>query len=162
MYFTFCKCSQKKEKVFTQKKITNFPRHSGFIREVSGMLQDEEKKGHDLCLFSTNQKIALSSAENRAFSRTCTLRGQGLQNVFSRTPPLIVYTITLHYSSIAFHNFRQKTILLDKQLNIDWKHGVNVIITSLRCYSIKVNLQWCILHYKFQLKKFIVYGMKFL
>ena len=106
------------------------------------MLQDEEKKNdHDLCPFSTNQKIVLSSVENRAFSRTCTLRGQELPNVFSRTPPLIVYIIALHYSSIAFHNFRQKTILLDTQLNIHWKHGVNVIITSLRCYSIKVNLQ---------------------
>ena len=35
------------------------------------------KKGHDRVPFSTNQKIVLSSTENRAFLRTCRLGGQG-------------------------------------------------------------------------------------
>ena len=54
----------------------------------------KKKKCHDLGPFFTNQKIALSSNANRAFSRICRLggqgqglylQGQGLQNVFSRT-----------------------------------------------------------------------------
>ena len=75
--------------VFSKKRLSlNLPR--GLWR----VLQDEEKKGHDLGPFFTNQKIVLSSTANRAFSRTCGLGGQGLglQNVFlrtvSRTPPL--------------------------------------------------------------------------
>ena len=57
-------------------------------REVSGVLQDQEKNGDDLGPFSTNQKIMLSSAEDRAFLRTCKLQGQGLQNESFRTLPL--------------------------------------------------------------------------
>ena len=78
---TVCKCS-KKTKIFAQK-IANFSRN--FRRR---------KKKHDLGPFLTNQKIMLSSAEDRAFSRTWRLRGQGFHNVFSRprtssrTPPL--------------------------------------------------------------------------
>ena len=55
----------------------------------------QRKKAHDLCPISTNQKIVLFSTEDCAFSRTCGVRGQGLQNVSSRpktssrTPTLV-------------------------------------------------------------------------
>ena len=45
-------------------------------REVSGVLQDQEKNGDNLGPFSTNQKIVLSSAEDRAFLRTCKLEAK--------------------------------------------------------------------------------------
>ena len=54
-----------------------------------------KKKDHDLCPILTNQKIVLFSTEDCAFSRTCRVRGQGLQNVSSRpktssrTPTLV-------------------------------------------------------------------------
>ena len=41
-------------------------------------MQTKKKRGHDLGSFLTNQKIELSSPEDRAFLRTCRLRGQGL------------------------------------------------------------------------------------
>ena len=52
------KCSLKKRSLC--KKISNFLR--SFRRR---------KKGHDLDPFLTNQRIVLSSPEDRAFSRTC-------------------------------------------------------------------------------------------
>ena len=57
-------------------------------------LQTKKKKRHDLGHFLTNQKVVLSSVEDRGFSRTCRLRDQGkrldlrgqrLENVSSRT-----------------------------------------------------------------------------
>ena len=73
-------------------------------RKFSAKFQ-AKKKGHDLGPVLTNQKIVLSSTENRKFSRTYRLRGQGqgfdlrgqgqeLQKVFlrPRTPPLVYRT----------------------------------------------------------------------
>ena len=50
----------------------------------------KQKEGHGHGPFLTNQKKCCLRAEDRAFLRTCRLRGrgQGLQNVSSRTPPL--------------------------------------------------------------------------
>ena len=82
----FCKILD----VLLKKKIfINFPR--GIWRALR-----RKKKGHDLGPYITNQKIVLPSAKDRAFSRTCRLRGlgqklefqcqrQGLLNVFTRT-----------------------------------------------------------------------------
>ena len=52
---------------FFKKKRSSYNLPLGLWR----VLQDEEKKGHDLGPFFTNQKIVLSSTANRAFSRTC-------------------------------------------------------------------------------------------
>ena len=57
---------QEKKKVFAQK-VANFSWNFS-----------QGKNVHDLGRFSTNQKIVLSSAENRVFSGTWRLRGQGL------------------------------------------------------------------------------------
>ena len=82
--------------VFSQKKV-----FSQIFREISG----EERKGHDHGPFSTNQKIVLSSTEDRAFSRTCKLRGQGFQHMSSklktssRTPSLTTTTFKLRNGS---------------------------------------------------------------
>ena len=73
--------------VFSKKKVfLNLP------RGLWSVFQDEEKRGHDLGPFFTNQKIVLSSTASWAFLRTCRLGGQGLyyrgqrlQDVFSRT-----------------------------------------------------------------------------
>ena len=74
--------------VLQKLKKRSSSRKSQIFREIS----DEEKKSHDLGPFLTNQKILLFSAEDKAFSRTSRLRGQGqgLQNVSSRTPLLII------------------------------------------------------------------------
>ena len=68
------------KKESSRKKISNFARNFG-----------RRKKSLNFGPFLTNQKIALPSAEDRAFSWTCRLRGQGLdprgqevQNVSSR------------------------------------------------------------------------------
>ena len=75
---------------------------SQIFHEISGVLQIKKDlrlknrkffakfkaKKNSQSPFLTNQKIVLSSTEDRAFSRTCRLRGhgqgQGLQNVSSR------------------------------------------------------------------------------
>ena len=121
------KCSPKKKEVFTQN-IANFSRNSGVLqRQTKGFhklparslacSKTKKKRGHDLDLFSTNQKIVLSSAEDRTFSRTCWLqgqrldiRGQGLQNVSTRTPPL-VFTLLVFmpcFNSINVYQNRPK------------------------------------------------------
>ena len=74
---------------FSKKKVfLNLPRGLWYV------FHNEEKRGHDLGPFFTNQNIVLSSTASRAFSRTCRLGGQGqglyyrgqrLQDVFSRT-----------------------------------------------------------------------------
>ena len=57
--------------VFSKKKVfLNLP------RGLWSVFQDEEKKGHDLGPFFTNQKIVLSSTANRAFSRTLVLKAK--------------------------------------------------------------------------------------
>ena len=60
------KYSPRKKKVFAQK-----------VAKFSWNFS-QGKNVHDLGRFSTNQKIVLSSAENRVFSGTWRLRGQGL------------------------------------------------------------------------------------
>ena len=55
-----CKFSAKSQASSKKKIFINF-------HEVSGCSKTKTKNGHDLGPFSTNQKIALSSAENRAF-----------------------------------------------------------------------------------------------
>ena len=91
----------KKKKVFT-----NFPR--GFWRSP----RQSKKKGHGHGPFLTIQKIVLFSAEDKAFSKICRLRGQGLdhrsqrqgfQNVSSRTPtPLNVLLTSCFWSWVSF------------------------------------------------------------
>ena len=69
------KCSRKKRS--SSKKLANFPRNfrrspkkrssrkkSRILRSISG----EEKKGHAFSPFLTNQKIVLSSTEEKVFS----------------------------------------------------------------------------------------------
>ena len=94
-----------KKKVFAQKhhkfsaKFQVFPNRKKKIFaqkiQIFYEISDQAKKGHDLGPFLTNQKVMLFATEDKAFSRTCRLRGQGqgldlrgqgegLQNVSSR------------------------------------------------------------------------------
>ena len=109
----FRRFSKKKKKIFAQK-IANFLWN--FRRR---------KKGHDLDPFLTNQKIVLSSAEDRTFSRTWRLRGQvvlrvhGLQNVSSRTssvtPPLVKALLSKLKQRISSYDSKFKLLkLLDE------------------------------------------------
>ena len=103
------KIKKKKKKKVIAQETKNFPRNFmrspkkkrflQIFREVSGVLRDKvKKKGHGHGPFLTIQKIVLFSAEDKAFSKICRLRGQGLdhriqaqglQNVSSRTPTLL-------------------------------------------------------------------------
>ena len=101
------KCSPKKKGLGA--KIANFPpdfrrffkkeKKKGLRaenRNFTVKFQTKKKKGHDLGPFLMSRKIGLSLAEDRAFLRAWKLQGQGLdmrdqglQNVSSRTPPLV-------------------------------------------------------------------------
>ena len=98
----------KKKKVFVQKyrKFFAKTKRSPTKKKVFRRAPRRRKNDHDLGPFSTNQKIELSSVEDRAFSRTCRLRGQGqgLQNVssrtFLRTPSLLLDVDSLQNDDI--------------------------------------------------------------
>ena len=61
-----CKCSpkkviaEKKSQIFREIQVYSKKRSSEIFREVSGLLQQDEKNGHDLGPFLTNQKAGLS------------------------------------------------------------------------------------------------------
>ena len=130
-----------KNKKSSRKKIANYPRNFrrfpinlnnkkvliNFLRGFWRAPRRRKKSGHDFSQFSTNQKILLFSAEDRAFSRTCQLRGQGLDlrgqgqrlqivpsRTFSKTLPL-AFKATGKVCDV--HYCKSYTLLL-KTLNI--------------------------------------------
>ena len=67
----------------------------------------------------TIQKIVLSSSRGQANFRGLDLRGQGLQNMSSRTPPLIMNAILKFYALVADVDYVQKSGI------VVMKHGHN-------------------------------------
>ena len=112
-----------KKKRYSQKFFRRSPKKKRFSQKF---FRRSPQKNVALHKILTIQKIVLSSTRGQANfrgleasrpSQGLDLQGQGLQNLSSRTPPLVPYSSLIFYRSLKFHSFvtRKKIIVISRR-----------------------------------------------